>query len=213
MYKPKSLDQERASWKTVIYFNVVHSLQHILTTLETWGDTLDEDSLEDPTSSSADKSRANAQPSPASNSSSTASGHPGSAPRSSTTSSGDPGILQIANLREKLRTLVATDIPLADRLSGGITVSGSGKGGVYVRNGWQARTIENALGRLKPNYYEPELKKSREPFHDAGPDILVLDVGRMLKVAKDDIKELWSHDTVQGLMKRRKLKLDEWSEL
>lgn len=43
MYRPSSLDSERISWKTVIYFNVVHSLKHILTTLEQWDDVLGED--------------------------------------------------------------------------------------------------------------------------------------------------------------------------
>ncbi|EDQ99345.1 uncharacterized protein LACBIDRAFT_316660 [Laccaria bicolor S238N-H82] len=33
MYKPTSMDQERASWTAVIYFNVAHSLKHILATL------------------------------------------------------------------------------------------------------------------------------------------------------------------------------------
>ncbi|KAF5372768.1 hypothetical protein D9615_010140 [Tricholomella constricta] len=225
MYKPNSIDQERTSWKTVIYFNVVHSLKHILAILEAWDDSLDEDSLEESASVSLNKSRVNGiaqQPSPSTsliNSSSAGSGLSGSPARPSSSvgsshpvnASREPGAVQIGNLRRRLTPLMATDTPLADRLSGGITVSGSGKGGVYVRSGWQARTIENALGRIKPNY-DAELKKSRGITHDSGQDILVQDVGRMLTAAKDDIKELWSHPTVEGLIVRRKLKLDEWSE-
>jgi len=42
MYKPKSLDDERSSWRTVVYFNVVRSIKHLLTSLETWESSLDE---------------------------------------------------------------------------------------------------------------------------------------------------------------------------
>ena len=81
---------------------------------------------------------------------------------------------------------------------------------MYVRSGWQARTIENALVRFRPKH--EEFKKSpatQEPVQD----ILVEDVGRLLASAVEDIKDLWSHPTVKGLITRRKLKLDEWSEL
>ncbi|KAF8071771.1 guanine nucleotide-binding protein [Lyophyllum atratum] len=219
MYRPNSIDQERISWKTVIYFNVVHSLKHILTTLEAWDDSLDGDSLED-VSIAPNKPRVNGiaqQPSPSASLINSAPSGLTSSPAWSNGSSHtvnvsmEPSAVQIANLRRRLTPLMATDAPLADRLSGGITVSGSGKGGVYVRSGWQARTIENALGRLKSNY-DADLKRHREPSYDFGQDILVQDVGRMLTAAKDDIKELWSHPTVKGLITRRKLKLDEWSE-
>ncbi|KAG6919184.1 hypothetical protein DXG01_008482 [Tephrocybe rancida] len=224
MYKPNSIDQERSSWKTVIYFNVVHSLKHILATLEAWDDSLDEESLDDSASVLPNKLRSNGiaqQPSPsvslmnASTVPSALSASPASTVGSSRhpNVSREPSAVQIGNLRRRLTSLIATDAPLADRLSGGLSFSGSGKGGVFVRSGWQARTIENALGRLKPNY-EAELKKGREAYYvDPGQDILVQDVGRMLSAAKDDIKELWGHATVKGLITRRKLKLDEWSEL
>ncbi|RDB26354.1 Guanine nucleotide-binding protein alpha-4 subunit [Hypsizygus marmoreus] len=224
MYKPNSIDQERISWKTVIYFNVVHSLKHILATLEAWDDSLEEETehLDDSASISPNKSRSNGiaqQPSPSTslmNSSTLPSGLPGPPIRPESRgpngSSKESGSIQIGNLRRRLTPLMATDAPLADRLSGGITVSGSGKGGVYVRSGWQARTIENALGRMRANY-DNDFKKGRDSsFNDVVQDILVEDVGRMLASSKDDIKELWNHPTVKGLIARRKLKLDEWSE-
>lgn len=115
----------------------------------------------------------------------------------------------IASLRRRLSPLVTADAPLADRLSGGVTVSGSGKGGVFVRTGWQARTIENALGRKRARPSDDfELKKSED-----AQDPLVQDVSRMLEASKEDIRELWAHATVKGLIARRRLKLDEWSEL
>lgn len=232
MYRPNSIDQERSSWKTVIYFNVVHSLKHILTTLEAWDDVLDDDSenLDDFASISPNGPRPNGiaeQPSPSTslmNSSNPSggvsnsparTGSPGSIPSHSFNTSKESSSTQIGGLRRRLSPLVSSDAQLADRLSGGITVSGSGKGSVYVRSGWQARTIENALTKIKPKHaQEIEAKKARENTpQDTVVDILVQDVGRMLAASKDDIKELWGHPTVRGLIARRKLKLDEWSEL
>ena len=227
MYKPSSIDQERISWKTVIYFNVVHSLKHILATLEAWDDILDDESeyvMEDSASISPDKARVNGisdQPSPSTSllTSAPAPSIAGSPGRTVSpipfafSASKEASAAQIAYLRRNLLSLVSTDDQLADRLSGGITVSGSGKGGVYVRSGWQARTIENALGRLKPRHApQDDAVKKNSISQDPAQDILVEEVGRMLAVYKDDIKELWNHPTVRGLIARRKLKLDEWSE-
>jgi len=227
MYKPNSIDQERISWKTVIYFNVVHSLKHILATLEAWDDILDDESehvTEDAASISPIGARVNGisdQPSPSTSLLTSASvpstaGSPGrmaSPVPSAFSTSKEASAAQIAYLRRKLLSLVSADAQLADRLSGGITVSGSGKGGVYVRSGWQARTIENALGRLKPRHApHNDVAKKASISQDVAQDILVEEVGRLLAVSKDDIRELWSHPTVKGLIARRKLKLDEWSE-
>ncbi|KAF8150073.1 guanine nucleotide binding protein, alpha subunit [Crassisporium funariophilum] len=230
MYKPNSLDQERSSWKTVIYFNIVHSLKHILNTLETWDDVLDDDAEahDDIQSISATKKlRGNGiadQPSPSTSlmDGSVIHGSPNSVARSEadgsashSTSSKDSSALQIANLRRRLSPLIATDSQLADRLSGGISVSGSGKGGVYVRSGWQARTIENALGKIKPKRPASATndKRGRESLSQDTPlDPMVQETGRLLEACEEDIQELWSHPTVKGLITKRRLKLDEWSE-
>ncbi|KAF8813180.1 guanine nucleotide-binding protein [Phlegmacium glaucopus] len=226
MYKPNSLDQERSSWKTVIYFNIVHSLKHILTTLESWDDVLDDDDLYDDTQSVlAMKQRSGRfadQPSPST--SLMGDIHQGS-PRSPTQSeavassaghstlSKDAGAVQIAILRRRLSPLISSEPQLADRLSGGISVSGSGKGGVYVRSGWQARTIEGALGRKRMNGSSSNEKHPRDSVsRDEVIDALVQEVGHLLEVCEGDIKELWSHPTVKGLIVKRRLKLDEWSE-
>ncbi|KAF9004064.1 guanine nucleotide-binding protein [Cyathus striatus] len=217
MYKPHSLDQERASWKTVIYFNVVHSLKQILTTLEAHDDILEEkyDDEDEP----IPRSNGRGPPSPDIVSVPRFTGSNGYAEASSSSVAGSSkavpqfreGSTQIANLRRRLSPLVASDEQLAHRLSGGITVSGSGKGGVYVRSGWQARTIENALGMIKTRRSQDGEKKARES-QDVAPDPLVQDVGRMLQASEPDIKELWNHPIVQGLIAKRRLKLDEWSE-
>lgn len=189
MYRPNSLDQERNSWRTVIYFNVVHSIKHILTTLESWDDSLEDDmDIDAPPVASSSTSQ------------------PVESPQVTASK------LVIANLRRRLSPLVAADSQLADRLSGGVTVSGSGKGSVYVRSGWQARTIENALGFRRQPRFDSDGKKGRDSPSDAMQDPLIHDVARMLEASKEDIKELWSHPTVKGLMAKRRLKLDEWSE-
>ncbi|KAJ7650069.1 guanine nucleotide binding protein, alpha subunit [Roridomyces roridus] len=185
MYKPNSIDQERSSWRTVIYFNVVHSLKHILSTLEAWDDAF----VDDPNSQSTgyyEKSKASASSSPASGRSN-----------------------RMVSLRNRLSPLLASDQPLADRLSGGITVSGSGKGGVFVRSGWQARTVDK-LGKNKKS--DVDYHRGREGYMASAEDVLLDEVGRMLSILKDDIRELWAHPTVKGLIMKRKLKLDEWSE-
>ncbi|KAF8626128.1 hypothetical protein AX17_006623 [Amanita inopinata Kibby_2008] len=230
MYRPSSLEQERISWKTVIYFNVVRSLKHILNTLEAW-----DDSAEDDPEGSLDhyppghfRSKAGGfadQPSPSTSlmNPTVGSGSPSSFARSDASSSNghfvsssrDIGSMQIVSLRRRLSPLVAADAALADRLSGGITVSGSGKGGVFVRSGWQARTIENALNRIKQKrpMDDSDSKKGRDSLsQDIAQDALVLDVAKMLKAYEKDIRELWNHPTVRAMMAKRRLKLDEWSE-
>ena len=220
MYKPTSLDQERSSWKTVIYFNIVHSLKHILTTLESWDDLLEDDETDDAQSILPSKQRKagiDDQPSPSTSLMNGGDMHQGS-PRSllqseaAGSSSGhsaqtrDAGAVQIANLRRRLSPLTSVESQLADRLSGGISVSGSGKGGVYVRSGWQTRTREIDLDKGKTT----KLSEKR-PISDE--DALVQDVGHLLEVCEAEIKELWSNPTVKGLIVKRRLKLDEWSEL
>ncbi|EKM78820.1 hypothetical protein AGABI1DRAFT_114397 [Agaricus bisporus var. burnettii JB137-S8] len=223
MYRPNSLDEERISWKTVIYFNVVHSLKHILNTLEAWDDVLEED--DDSVSITDERARAAGiagQPSPSTSlySGSEVNGSPSSVDASASSVnhshpwSKDSGANQIAALRRKLSPLISTDAQLADRLSGGIAVSGSGRGSVYVRSGWQARTIENAIGRLSGKRTNPE-KKDRVSISAEIPsvqDVLILDVARMLALFESDVKELWNHPTVKGMIAKRRLKLDEWSE-
>jgi guanine nucleotide-binding protein subunit alpha len=226
MYSPASLESERMSWRTVVYFNVVRSIKKILTTLEAWDDiddgsdsqsTLERQELGDylppRASSSATPSIHSSQigvalspPSPTS-------------PTSPTASSPIRGSTAISDLRRRLLPLTNTEPQLADRLSGGVSVSGSGKGEVYVRSGWQARTIQKGQKLLrrqqKPSSPVDELTIERPgtalSVIDADP--LVDDVARMLEQSREDIRTLWENQVVRALMTSRKLKLDEWSEL
>ncbi|KAJ7707478.1 guanine nucleotide-binding protein [Mycena rosella] len=212
MYKPNSIEQERSSWRTVIYFNVVHSLKHILTTLEAWDDSFDDaqpSGYYDQSPSSSNLSHGVPPVPPVPSGMSRAPSRPESPALSGSSRSN-----RITYLRNRLSPLLDTDSHLADRLSGGITVSGSGKGGVFVRSGWQARTIEKALGKpWGKNANEVDYRRGREGhMPDDDGDILLQEVGRMLSALKEDIRELWAHPTVKGLIMKRKLKLDEWSE-
>ncbi|KAF9533893.1 guanine nucleotide-binding protein [Crepidotus variabilis] len=225
MYRPHSIEQERSSWRTVIYFNVVRSLKQILTVLEAWDDSLDDldqPPVDDTQSVAARKAKANGiadQPSPSTSllNGSVIQSSPGSVAQSVATSSGShpavakDGPAQIAHLRRRLAALVAMDAQLADRLSGGITVSGSGKGGVYVRSGWQSRTIDKLKGKQAANGKQ-SLPRESYSSDILTTDPLVLEVARHLQTSEDEIHDLWNHSTVKGMISKRRLKLDEWSE-
>lgn len=225
MYRPHSLEQERSSWRTVIYFNVVRSIRQILSALDALEDAI-EDELGNPTddtnSLAASKSKGNGisdQPSPSTSllGGSIVQSSPGSASiaQSDAATPSPPaqgsGPTPIALLRLRLSHLVSMDTALADRLSGGITVSGSGKGGVFVRSGWQSRTLESALGKTRSKQPTKQ-NQSPQDYHDVF-DPLLTDIARMLKSSEDDIRELWDHPVVKDLIAKRRLKLDEWSEL
>lgn len=100
---------------------------------------------------------------------------------------------------------MAAETILAERLSGGLKVAGSGKGGVFVRSGWQTTTIGKGKGKAK--HYPATIPEEMET------DDLVLDVAKMLTAGKDDILQLRSHPSVTKLVERKKLRLDEWAEL
>lgn len=134
-----------------------------------------------------------------------------------------PSAHQIANLRLRLSPLVAVEEQLATRLNGGVTVSGSGKGEVFVRSGWQTRTIETG-GLFKGRRMKRNIPRASHETSSTGrvatsdgllpeEDPLLDDVANMLDASKEDIKALWDHPTVVALIANRKLKLDEWSEL
>jgi len=193
MYKPNSLDEERSSWRTVIFFNVLRSIKHILATLEAWDDTWDEQAGGSSRGTHIDSGN---QSDRILNS---------AAVPNKASPTKESLKYQIANLRLRLSPLVAADPQLADRLTGGVTVSGSGKGGVFVRSGWQARSG----GGGQPRKHGA----SRGDDTNQRVDSLVEDVCKMLTASKTNIRELWEHPTVRKLISNRKLLLEEWSEL
>ncbi|KAI0300843.1 G-protein alpha subunit [Russula brevipes] len=211
MYSPDTLDQERASWRTVVYFNIARSVKRILETLESHGDTFDEDAVEGSAQDSVSSKRTledilrqDVED------------HSSQTPRPF--SSTDPLVTeaqkQIATLRLRLSPLVAAEGTLADRLSGGIRVSGSGKGTVYVRHGWQDRsTTRHSTPSSRSRGPSGALAN---PVTEIGNIVtvseVVEEVGRILDASKEDVKALWRSDIVQKMIKRRRLRLEEWAE-
>lgn len=113
---------------------------------------------------------------------------------------------QLGQLRDRLNPLLDAESSLAERLSGGIDVSGSGKGNVFVRSGWQARSL---LGKGRDDSGARRSVSSANGSHDP----LCEHVASVLVSCKDDIRELWEHPAVRRLRDRRKLRLEEWAEL
>ncbi|KAI6155201.1 guanine nucleotide binding protein, alpha subunit [Pisolithus tinctorius] len=227
MYSPASLESERISWRTVVYFNVVRSIKKILATLEVWDD------VDDGTDSQSALERQelgndefpvldNVGPSVSPTVPSPVDTHPQASTSIPTKAT------SISELRLHLRSLVRTEPQLADRLSGGVSPAGSGKGEVFVRTGWQARTIqkghESVVGkRLRRSVNSPtDSAKVGVPDQASGrpatslstldPDPLIEEVASMLEQSQDAIRTLWEHPVVRALISKRKLKLDEWSE-
>ncbi|KAF8519526.1 guanine nucleotide binding protein alpha subunit [Gautieria morchelliformis] len=124
---------------------------------------------------------------------------------------GDPWRHQLANLRLRLSPLVGVEASLASRLSGGGGVAmNGGKGGVFVRRGWQSSV---ASGPLTAGYPRGHSAWMPGKASVSGPVSLADDpIARMLEASKDDIKELWQHPSVRTLVKKRRLRLDDSAE-
>lgn len=224
----------------MIYFNIVRSLKQILSTLAAYDDIDDgsdvlepHEELDDDASISdnptwggkasaftnlvTNSPKGSSSKSPRTTSSdSFVSSRPPTAQSfvpSTHTQSGNvrlqPSAHQIATLRLRLSPLTSCEEQLARRLSGGNSVSNGGE--VFVRNGWQTRTLENG-GLLKVKRSKRK-DKSADRDDTSSEDPLLDEVSAMLDMTKEDILELWEHPTVVSLIARRKLKLDEWSEL
>jgi guanine nucleotide-binding protein alpha-1 subunit len=180
LHSPASLDAERASWKIVIFYNVVHAIRTILNGLEQWGHLVYQNLNQ---------------------------------PRSNSSEEGDPytpgGRPSITQLRLRLTALVAIEQVLADRLSGGLKITGGGKNGVYVRSGWQVMTQAH-LARSKG---KGKARSTGNTPDDTDPDELIADVARRLEIAREDIAFLRSHPAVTKLLEKKKIVLEEWSEL
>lgn len=177
LHSPASLDAERASWKIVVFYNVVHAIRTILNGLENWGHLVYQDL------------------------------------RSNSSEEGDPYTpitrSSITQLRLRLTALVAVEHALADRLSGGLRITGGGKNGVYVRSGWQVTTQVSVFR----NKGKGKARSTGNTPEDTDPDELVGDVAHRLQVARDDIQSLRNHPAVVKLLEKKKICLEEWSEL
>ncbi|KAG6331612.1 hypothetical protein ID866_7476 [Astraeus odoratus] len=228
MYSPASMESERMSWRTVVYFNVARSIKKILATLEVWGD------VDDGMDSQSAIERQELGNDDFALLGTSEMGLQAPQPAASLTASSPSGTLAptvwnltkpISELRLRLLPLVSVEPQLADRLSGGVSVAGSGKGEVFVRSGWQARSMQKGqklMGRIsrRSDHQPPEaVKTDTSVSADFAPtpspveaDPLIEDVANMLDQLQDDMRTLWEHPVVRALISNRKLKLDEWSE-
>ncbi|KAI6108043.1 guanine nucleotide binding protein, alpha subunit [Pisolithus sp. B1] len=203
MYSPSSIESERMSWRTVVYFNVVRSIKKILATLEVWDD------IDDGTDSQSALERQELSHDEFSVLGPSKLGNQDLGPSASPTAP-SPVATQplevvytptkassISELRLRLHSLVRTEPQLADRLSGGVSAAGCGKGEVFVRSVGIAEQV-------------PERPPTSLSTLDTDP--LIEEVASMLEQLQDDIRALWEHSIVRALISKRKLKLDEWSE-
>ncbi|EKM58246.1 uncharacterized protein PHACADRAFT_252432 [Phanerochaete carnosa HHB-10118-sp] len=201
MYNPNSLEEERLSWRPVVYYNIARPVRRIFEVIDAYGEfEEDEDAMQvDTNSENID---------PDSKRGSSVSGSQGSSTAEK----------RLTTLRYRLGPLLAAEASLAERLAGGQPTPT--KGNLFVRSGWQARSL---LSRARMRD-RSSLTGQRKSLENGAPrssedstivierDKLIEDVAKILHACADDIKELWEHPTVQRLKEKRRLRLEEWAE-
>lgn len=239
MYSPETLEKERASWRAVIYFNVARSVKRILEAVDMYSDLIPDGtnastltgSDRTPEDSSGEREgilRARANTLLGGRHGSPPVGTPlrGSpAPPSDLANSEAHN--QLLNLKLRLSPVVAAESTLANRLTGGVSVAGSGKGSVFVRKGWQfggkfgaKRRSRQSMGSITaPNQIEAgrrsmdsDLSVARSDRQHEVSDELVEEIAQILEASLVDIRALWESDAVQKLISRRRLRMEEWAE-
>ncbi|KAI0762174.1 G-protein alpha subunit [Trametes elegans] len=189
-YSSNSLDEERPSYRPIVYFNILKAIRMILDELD-WQYGLGANGSGQPL------------PVPLMPSTSASGSGSGSGSASSLRSLPNPAWFpELAQLRAKLLPLVASEDALAAELSGGVTLAG-GRTGVYVRHGWQALISGNRSWPLADTY-----RTAMTPRQSAVTNI----VAKTLAASQDEIELLWYHPGVQSLLKQNKLRLEEYGE-
>lgn len=196
----------------MIYHNIARPVRRILDALDAYSDLLDDDADDfsmdiDSKFGTPDTAARLGAPSPGFSNSNDPSDQTPSVLAPSVRSDYE---VQLGHLRDRLSPLLDAEAELAERLSGGIDVSGSGKGNVFVRSGWQARSL---LGKGRGDDTGGRRSVSSATRGDPTHDLLCEHVASVLASCKDDIRELWEHPAVRRLRDRRKLRLEEWAEL
>lgn len=205
-YAPASLDEERASWRAVVYFNVVRNIKRILQAL----DALD---LGSPQAASATLPSTTDNSLDAQNETEIAEDD---AIAKSESDGGLPALTnqtrtELATLKLKLSPLLSAEASLADRLSGGVQVGTLARrrgGGVYVRSGWQTTVSVSGRKRRHDEDGQEDTSGRPDPVEEE-----LNSIARMLYAFREDVKELWAHSVVRAIIDRRKLRLQESAEL
>ncbi|RPD61189.1 G-protein alpha subunit [Lentinus tigrinus ALCF2SS1-7] len=217
MYNPSGLDEERLSWRSVIYFNIARPVRRILDALEAFGEGDDDDDLISEAAFASTPDTPTGLPVAAD-----------LAEQKSLSPSQASLEKKVAQLRTRLSALLGAEATLADRLSGGVNVSGSGKGSVFVRTGWQSRTLGLAFGKARERTssggrfsftggrssmeYKSSDMELQARQAQAEEDKLIAEVASVLTNCQGDVKELWELPEVKKLRDRRRLKLEEWAD-
>lgn len=202
MYNPNSLEEERLSWRSVVYYNIVRPVRRIFEVVDAYAD-FDEDD-----SSAADSSLGTSD----SIAHGSLSGLPVEQPMSCNAEK------QMAALRLRLSPLLATEPSLAERLSGGAPNTAASKGNLFVRTGWQllGKTKRDQNGFMERRGSLDSLPRRSHDSASTGTvdrDKLIEEVANILNACEDDVKELWEHPTVKRLRDKRRLRLEESAEL
>lgn len=239
-YASHSLDKERPAWRPVVFFNIIKAVRMILEELDyefsqsspTSGGRLPfSDNGVNSTSTMSATSRGklpalpedldsyspSSGPRPAYMNGSNDTRHSTSVSVSPNASGSGVGLgvglgaggggwpADLTQLRTKLLPLVAVEDALASDLSGGVTIAG-GRTGVYVRAGWQA-LVTPTINRAWPG-----VGFGGRSGQNGGPPVNDL-VARMIAATKEEVAALWKHPNVRGLVKHRKLRLEESASL
>ncbi|KAL5525745.1 hypothetical protein ACEPAG_7082 [Sanghuangporus baumii] len=228
-YAPASLDEERASWRAVVYFNVVRNVKRILQALEALNlgspqnATIALPNIAGPSSAASSSSAAVAGPSSAvMDNSLDAQDDAEIAEQDALAKAESEGGLptlttttrrELATLKLRLSPLLTAEASLADRLSGGVQVGTLARrrgGGVYVRSGWQTTMSVSGKKRRhsEDNNHDEENASGRpNPVEEE-----LNKISRLLFACRDDVKALWSHPVVRAIIDKRKLRLQESAE-
>ena len=206
MYNPNSLEEERLSWRSVVYYNIVRPVRRIFEVYEAYGDLeSDGESTMDGFSNTPESSQVVATD--------------GQSERSVPSS---PTDRHMHLLKLRLSPLLDTEPRLEARISGGSPVTSSGKGNLFVRSGWQARTMFKSRFQSRTSF-----TGQRSSLENVAPrrsedsgmvilgekDAVLEEIATILHACRDDIQELWGHAVVRRLREKRKLRLEEWAEL
>lgn len=244
MYNPTSLEEERLSWRAVIYYNITRPVRRILEALDAYNEVEEDDNesiLEgvDGTSQRTKQPPYEVSPGPDEPEAGSSQAATSSSSQDSDSKLSSLSVDQkLQQLRLRLSPLLRVEASLADRLSGGVDVSGSGKGSVFVRSGWQESSANSSgrkgreRGGSKSRFSLSGTRPSIEPAAaitvaasteseevsmsrlkaQAVQDSLAEEIASILSQCQDDVKELWKHPLVRFLRATRKLRLEEWAE-
>ncbi|KAJ3520875.1 hypothetical protein NM688_g9097 [Phlebia brevispora] len=190
MYNPTSLEEERLSWRSVVYYNIVRPVRRIFETYETFGD-IDPDA--EPMSEDFDDVQ-------------------------STMSATDKQMqslkLRLAPLletEERLADRIAGGVVSASTGKGNLFVRSGWQARAMFKSRIQPRSSFTGQRSSLENV-DPRRSEDSGMVIIGEKDGLLEETADLLNACQDDVRELWNHAAVRRLREKRKLKLEEWAE-